>query len=155
MSNEITDITLKFPCTEKWDTMKIVDGGRHCDTCKHKVVDFRNMTKEEYQHYIQNNQHVCGIFKKSQLSQRFLRYAAASVIAASLTATACSTPDIETTEQPVEETVEFVTTGIPIPPAIEIIPDTISVTKIIDVPTMGLPIVDSNDTIPATDFIKE
>jgi len=122
MSKPITNVTLKFPCTEDWNKMDTSSGERICSRCQHKVVDFTNMSDEEYQLHLKNAQHVCGRFKKSQLSSEFLKYAAATIIAASaLGATSCDTVEpaqVETipTTETEEIAIEFVTVGIPIPP---------------------------------------
>ncbi|QOG02669.1 hypothetical protein [Flavobacterium sp. MDT1-60] len=45
------------------------DNGRYCLSCSKTVVDFTSMLPDEVQHFfIQNqNQNICGRFKKSQL----------------------------------------------------------------------------------------
>jgi TonB family protein len=76
----INNVTLKFSCTEK------LGDNLFCDKCSHNVVDFTTKTTEELQEQINKSlEPVCGIFKKSQLSDQFLKYAAATFIATSLT----------------------------------------------------------------------
>lgn len=76
----IKNVTLEFNCTEK------LGDKLFCDKCSHSVVDFTTKTTEELQEQINKSlRPVCGIFKKSQLSDQFLRYAAATFIATSLT----------------------------------------------------------------------
>jgi hypothetical protein len=86
------------------------------------VIDFRDMSDEEFQRLLKNSTHaVCGRFKKSQMSSDFLKYAAATLIAASSVGGAsCITeePPLEAPviEQPTlelkYEPTEFVTMGI-------------------------------------------
>lgn len=40
-------IRLQLACEERWDAMRRVPGGRHCDRCDKRVVDFRRMTENE------------------------------------------------------------------------------------------------------------
>lgn len=62
-------ITIPEPCHEDWNKMSPKDNGRFCLSCSKTVVDFTAMLPEEIQHFfIQNqNENVCGRFKKSQL----------------------------------------------------------------------------------------
>ena len=62
-------ITIPEPCHENWDKMTPNESGRFCLSCCKTVVDFTSMLPDEVQHFfIQNqNQNVCGRFKKSQL----------------------------------------------------------------------------------------
>jgi hypothetical protein len=118
MSKPITNVSLKFPCMEDWNKMDTSSGERICGRCQHKVIDFTNMNDEEFQKHLKSAEHVCGRFKKSQLSNEFLKYAAATLIAAStIGAASCDTVEPNAVEviPPVEiqdEEVEFVTAGI-------------------------------------------
>jgi coenzyme F420-reducing hydrogenase delta subunit len=156
MKKEISNVSLKFPCREKWSDMKIVDGQRHCDTCSHQVVDFRGMTNEQYQQYVRTHTHVCGIFKTSQLSKSFMRYAAATLLATTaFTTTSCDTAETppaakkEITESP------QALTGIviPPPPVVGQLPvdepliapiDTV----VIEDYTLGIPQIAEQDSVP-------
>jgi TonB family protein len=72
-------VTLEFACPEK------LDDKLFCEKCAHHLVDFRGCTPEEIQDTVNKTDgRVCGIFKKSQLSDQFLKYAAATFIASSL-----------------------------------------------------------------------
>jgi TonB family protein len=81
---KIKNIALKFSCMEKLEQNH---GGRlFCSKCTHHVIDFTSKSSEELQDEInKSTRPVCGIFKRSQLSDQFLKYAAATVIATSLT----------------------------------------------------------------------
>jgi hypothetical protein len=73
----IKNVTLAFRCSEK------LTGELSCNKCCHKVVDFRNKTAAELQADIDRaTRPVCGIFKKSQLSEHFLKYAATTTFLA-------------------------------------------------------------------------
>ena len=135
MSKPITNVTLKFPCKEDWNGMDISSGERICSRCQHKVIDFTNMSDEEYQLQLKQAQHACGRFKKSQLSSEFLKYAAATIIAVSAVGTGCDVePDAVQTTPIIEledETVEFVTMGIVIPPLLD--SDSVTVSNFVPV----------------------
>jgi len=62
-------IAIPEPCNENWNEMTPNESGRFCLSCSKTVVDFTSMLPNEVQHFfIQNqNQNVCGRFKKSQL----------------------------------------------------------------------------------------
>ncbi|MEO7991106.1 MAG: energy transducer TonB [Chryseolinea sp.] len=77
---KIKNVTIEFNCPEK------LNDNLFCDKCSHTIVDFTNKTDKELIDEIKNsNETVCGLFKKSQLSTQFLKYAAATFIATSLT----------------------------------------------------------------------
>jgi hypothetical protein len=77
---KIKDVTIEFNCPET------LDNKLHCDRCSHAVIDFTNKTDKELREEIKKSKEpVCGLFKKSQLSDQFLKYAAATFIATSLT----------------------------------------------------------------------
>jgi hypothetical protein len=77
---KIKDVTIEFNCPET------LDNKLHCDRCSHAVIDFTNKTDKELTEEIKKSKGpVCGLFKKSQLSDQFLKYAAATFIATSLT----------------------------------------------------------------------
>ncbi len=132
MSEPIKNVTLKFPCREKWDQLEIVPGGRLCTSCAHVVRDFRDCSKEDLNSALQTQSHVCGIFNRSQLSSTFLK--AASIAIAATTISACNTeqptPVVETVTQSLNE-IEFEepTMGIvftPLPDTLPIpLPDTL------------------------------
>jgi len=96
MSTPIKNTTLKFPCQEKWDQLEVVPGGRLCQSCAHIVKDFRDCSQEELNSQLDTQSHVCGIFRKDQLSSAFLKAAAVAVAVTSLGA-------CETEQQPTPE----------------------------------------------------
>jgi hypothetical protein len=133
LMSDIKNITLKFPCNEDWNKMKVVNGERICSQCKHKVVDFTTMNNAEFQTHLQNPaRQVCGRFKKSQLSNEFLKYAAAALIAASSLGAAGCESENALTEESIEEPsilqgdveIEPVLAGIIALPYDSLMPDT-------------------------------
>ena len=56
--------------------------GFHCAKCSKELIDFREKTDQEtHQIIAASATPICGVFKRPQMSQRFLQYAAASFIA--------------------------------------------------------------------------
>jgi TonB family protein len=77
---KIKNVTLEFNCSEK------LNDNLFCDKCSNSIVDFTDKTDKELKSEIKkSNEKICGLFKKSQLSSQFLKYAAATFIATSLT----------------------------------------------------------------------
>lgn len=92
---QIKGVELKFICNESWDKMHPVEGGRHCDVCNKKVVDFTNKTQNDFTLAWQEaDGKLCGRFKAKQtvhLPQfRFDRAAAIAATSTLLLATACN-----------------------------------------------------------------
>lgn len=58
------------PCSENWNKMHSLPGGRFCDNCEKTVVDFSEMTDNELVRYFQENDHkLCGRFRPDQLDK--------------------------------------------------------------------------------------
>lgn len=58
------------PCSENWNKMHSLPGGRFCDNCEKTVVDFSQMTDNELVRYFEkNNQQLCGRFRSDQLNK--------------------------------------------------------------------------------------
>ena len=95
MQNPIKNADLTFICPEKWENMTTVGNNKYCGKCKHLVVDFTKLTQEEFDEAIRNAPgRLCGKFTSTQTSSKFLKYAAASAMAASMLApTSCATED--------------------------------------------------------------
>ena len=73
--NEIAGITLAFHCPVEPDERL------YCQRCKHKVLDFTETAEGDIANAVQAaNGPVCGKFRKSQMSDHFLRYAATAMI---------------------------------------------------------------------------
>jgi|GEM_PF-1839275 len=87
---QIKDVTLAFCCKENWNSFSSIDERtRLCGTCKHNVVDFTNASQADFQKAMQSESGVCGRFKRSQISDSFLKLAAASLMAASVASIGC------------------------------------------------------------------
>jgi hypothetical protein len=97
--SEITNIKLKFSCSENWDTMPDAEGGKHCDKCQKKVYDFTNSKADEFRQIMaENNNQVCGHFSSEQLVRKYptlnfwRRWMPAAVVFTGLTLFACNQP---------------------------------------------------------------
>lgn len=76
----IKNITLAFPCREK------LGPELSCERCSHTIVDFRGKTDVDLKAALSiATRPVCGVFDRTQMSGKFLKYAAATFMAASLT----------------------------------------------------------------------
>lgn len=66
-------ISIPEPCDQSWDAMTPVNGGRHCDSCRHTVVDFTGMTDASVRAYFDANGFGgCGRFYEDQLQRPLL-----------------------------------------------------------------------------------
>ncbi len=58
------------PCSENWNKMHSLPGGRFCDNCEKTVVDFSQMTDNELVRFFEkNDQQLCGRFRSDQLDK--------------------------------------------------------------------------------------
>jgi hypothetical protein len=91
MEKPLENVRLSFACSEDWGKFKTIDDrARLCGSCKCRVVDFTNATQDEFDREMNSGKKVCGRFNTSQLSESFLKLAAASLVAVSATAVSCS-----------------------------------------------------------------
>ncbi len=80
--SEINLINLEFNCPENRNTLEKAENGYNCDKCSKNVIDFTNESNDKLQRIISESlKPVYGIFKRSQLSQKFMKYAATTFIA--------------------------------------------------------------------------
>ena len=125
MENRIQNVNLSFCCKKDWNSFQTVDERRRfCGSCQHNVVDFTKATRMELDDALKSGNRVCGRFTRSQMGDKFLKYAASSVvIAVSVLSTGCERPvDVKpadaveslrpTPPQAPEDDGEFVTMGI-------------------------------------------
>ncbi|TWW01773.1 hypothetical protein [Chitinophaga pinensis] len=87
-------LDIASPCSESWNEMIPVEGGRFCDNCTKTIVDFSTWTDKEIVQYVRNNQSTCGRFHNSQLNRDLLhleKERANSFIPALLVSTALAT----------------------------------------------------------------
>lgn len=69
MENEVKNIQMAFTCRENWDDMIAVDGGRFCNVCNKKVYDFTDAKVQQFlQIMAENDNHICGRFRKDQIA---------------------------------------------------------------------------------------
>ena len=67
MKNAIR-ISVKKPCTEKFENFSKTPAGGFCGSCQKEVIDFTTMTSKELLKHFNNTKEVtCGRFKPSQL----------------------------------------------------------------------------------------
>lgn len=61
-------LSIKEPCHENWDAMKIGMISRHCDVCEKNVMDFTNSSRAEIITYILSNRNdsTCGRMLRDQ-----------------------------------------------------------------------------------------
>ncbi len=63
-------ISIPIPCSQDWDAMQQVQGGRHCMHCEKTVVDFTRMTDAQVLDYLKNTAAIpCGRFNNEQLER--------------------------------------------------------------------------------------
>ncbi|WP_316812151.1 hypothetical protein [Pedobacter heparinus] len=68
MDQKINNANLSFTCTQDWNSMQPVAGGRFCDTCQKKVYDLTDKNVAFFVKIMQeNNNKVCGRFTSDQL----------------------------------------------------------------------------------------
>lgn len=58
------NIQIQKPCAENFNAMTSVAGGKFCDSCQTKVIDFTKMSLDEIEIYFKNNsaQKICGLY---------------------------------------------------------------------------------------------
>lgn len=64
-------LRIEKPCEEPLKNMHDVPGGKHCDLCSKKVLDFSNLSDNEILKILQESkgEKFCGIFFKNQLNR--------------------------------------------------------------------------------------
>ncbi|MDW7694546.1 energy transducer TonB [Flammeovirgaceae bacterium SG7u.111] len=76
--------SLAFKCPIQLNSLVKKEGGYFCTNCSKPIEDFRTKDGNETQELIGNSlQPICGIFKRTQLSDSFLKYALATMLATS------------------------------------------------------------------------
>ncbi len=93
--SDIQNVQLGFSCPLKREDMEVTEQGHFCSSCSKEVIDFTDKSQADFDKIIKASpQRICGAFKTSQLSQAFLKYAAATAIAGSTLLGACREIDI-------------------------------------------------------------
>lgn len=64
-------ISIPSPCTEPWEQMTTVSGGRHCASCQKTVQDFSTFSDRELANWLStyNGEAVCGRLRTNQLER--------------------------------------------------------------------------------------
>ena len=63
-------LTIPEPCSENFNTMTPVKGGKFCGSCEKTIVDFRMMSDRQIiNHYKKNKGKICGVFNEVQLNR--------------------------------------------------------------------------------------
>lgn len=67
----ILAIKLGFTCSQKWEDMEPVSGGRYCQGCQKQVIDFTQLTNQEIIGFFEQKgkTKTCGHFSEEQLKQ--------------------------------------------------------------------------------------
>lgn len=83
--SDITNINLSFNCPKTKDSLNRISKDKfHCSSCSKEVIDFTSKTENELKQILNSKlDRTCGIFKPSQLSRRFMRYAATTALVGS------------------------------------------------------------------------
>ncbi len=70
-NKHIQAIKLGFTCSQKWEDMEPVSGGRYCQGCQKDVIDFTQLSNQEIIGYFEQKSKVktCGHFGEEQLYQ--------------------------------------------------------------------------------------
>jgi hypothetical protein len=70
MQPQTYKLVLNKACNEDWNTMGVIDGGRHCEQCSKDVIDFSSYSKEAIIDFFIANQSksICGRMRKSQMN---------------------------------------------------------------------------------------
>ena len=66
--NMIKSIGIPEPCSQQWQHMTSVGGGRHCDNCRKTVIDFTKMSAKEVIATLSSKGNICGRFETDQLA---------------------------------------------------------------------------------------
>ena len=81
---EIKDVVLQFPCPLGKESFDKTTKGYYCSKCSSEVINFSGKSMNELRCAMEKSEKpVCGIFKKSQLSDQFIKYAAATFFVSS------------------------------------------------------------------------
>lgn len=81
--SDIKNVQLGFSCPFKVEDMVPTENGRYCSGCSKEVIDFTHKSQSELQSAISSSKTgICGSFKPSQLTDSFLKLAAATALAA-------------------------------------------------------------------------
>lgn len=96
MSKEIKGVSLSFACEGDWEGMQATEKGKFCSQCSKHVHDFTDKTADDLQLALAEHKgKLCGRFRRSQLSDSFLKYAASAFIATIGAGTSACEPSLD------------------------------------------------------------
>jgi hypothetical protein len=67
--NRSVTIKIEEPCSEDWNAMRPLPGGRHCDVCAKRVTDFSGMGSAELARFAKANGKLCGRISSDLLNK--------------------------------------------------------------------------------------
>ncbi|MEM9859176.1 MAG: hypothetical protein AAF843_17585 [Bacteroidota bacterium] len=83
--SDIKNIHLQFSCPENRTSLNKIDKGYFCEQCQHLVKDFTCSSKKSLMKAISNTtKPICGMFKRSQLNEKFLKLGVITIAASSI-----------------------------------------------------------------------
>lgn len=66
-------VDVPHPCTENWGNMQSIEGGRFCERCCKKVIDFSFMSDEEVLRIVEKyGNGLCGRYREDQLNRELM-----------------------------------------------------------------------------------
>lgn len=67
------NIQIEKPCSENFHAMHSVEGGKFCDSCQTKVIDFTKMSLNEIENHFKTNseQKICGRYNLRHTQSNF------------------------------------------------------------------------------------
>ncbi len=65
-------IDIPSPCSEDWNKMKEVPGGRHCKSCSRNLVDFTALSDTQISLLLTSGKKICGVFAEDQLNKTYV-----------------------------------------------------------------------------------
>lgn len=65
-------VQIPTPCTQSWEEMKTIKGGRFCSSCKKEVIDFSLLNDRQIIEILRKNNKTCGRFADEQLTRELV-----------------------------------------------------------------------------------
>lgn len=70
--NKNVQIQIPSPCTQNWDDMETVPGGKFCSSCEKKVIDFTLLNDRQIIEILRKKNKGCGRFTDEQLNRELI-----------------------------------------------------------------------------------
>ncbi len=76
MNPKTYKINVTNPCSNNWDEMEMVLGGKYCNQCSKTVIDFTTKSEQEIKDYFIKNTHlkICGRFNNNQIDKIIIQF---------------------------------------------------------------------------------